>query len=177
MDMGLQVDPVASATSASIMIGCVWGYMNMVNFHANRPMRQRRDGEAQLLRNAKALVLAGKLDRDTYGRAAVDAGRAAQEYDAAKTAVGRRPARMGVPTATPRLSRILASLSSPLAQPDKQDDQEDLLQDFKDHLIKIQENGPQPRVHAGLSGRCSHPGEQDDQENVLQDFKDRLSNM
>jgi len=131
MDLGFQVDPVASATSASIMIGSVWGYMNMINFSK---MRQRRDNEAQMLRNAKILVLDGKMDHHSYERAVADAERSAHAYEAARRVPLLR---------RPRLLRIRASVSSLPAQAGEQDDQDELLQDFKDHLDRIDaEDGP-----------------------------------
>jgi hypothetical protein len=63
MDLGFQVDPVASTTSAAILIGSVWGYMHMINLSKRR---QWRDVEAQSLRTAKVMVLTGKMDPDTY---------------------------------------------------------------------------------------------------------------
>jgi hypothetical protein len=137
MDLGFQVDPVASTTSALIMIGCVWGYINMINFSK---MRQKRDNEAQLLRNAKVLVLAGKLDADTYERAVADAKRAAQQYEAAKRVRIARVPMGGLFAEQPprRQLRARASMSGlETSQPGKQDDPEQVLQDFKGHLLKL----------------------------------------
>jgi hypothetical protein len=144
MDLGLQVDPVASATSVLIMLGFFWGYMNMVNSASKR--QQRRNSEDQILQNAKVLVLAGKMDPDRYQRAVANAEEA--KYVAAKKAAAVEKARVQrrAPTAfdlprLPRLPRVRASLSN-LA---KQDDQEQLLQDFKDHLHTIyEEDGSSP---------------------------------
>lgn len=173
MDLGFQVDPVASATSASILVGCVWGYINMINFSN---VRQRRDSDAQILRNAKILVLAGKMDVDTYERAVADAERSAQEYAAFKAVMPRHaPVHQGVPPALPlprqlRQPRVRASLSGHRDEPNEQDDPEELLQDFKDHLremgIPVAVPRPrqprQPGVRASMLRLPEHPDERDD---------------
>jgi hypothetical protein len=128
MDMGLIVDPVASTTSASIMIGSVWGYMNMVNFRKSPQRRDNEAAEAQLLRNAKLLVLEGKMDLDTYERAVADAESA----------------------------RARASAYSLPGQTGEQDDSEQLLQDFQYHLrekripaaVPLPRQPRQPRVRS-----------------------------
>lgn len=96
----------------------------------NGTMRKRRDADAEMLRNARILVLTGKLDVDTYERAVADAERSAQEYEAAKSFPGGSwtPAQ---PPRQLRLPPVRASLS-------EQDDEEDLLQDFKDHLDSLE---------------------------------------
>jgi hypothetical protein len=138
MDLGFQVDPVASTTSAAILIGSVWGYMHMINLSKRR---QWRDVEAQSLRTAKVMVLTGKMDPDTYERAVEAAERSSQEYEAAKTFTAKDQARIPhlwnvVPQLLRRhrLPRVRASLSS---LPDQPGEEDQLLQDFKDHLRKV----------------------------------------
>lgn len=130
MDMGFQVDPLASATSLSIMMGFVWGYLNMLDFSKKRA---RRDSDAQLLQNAKVMVLTGKLDADTYERAVADAERSRREFEATRTLSGifvSSPVQ-------PRQPQVRASLSPRSNQRGEQDGQDELLQDFKDHYSKM----------------------------------------
>jgi hypothetical protein len=115
-------------------MGSVWGYLNMLDFGKKR---ERREGDAQLLQNAKVMVLTGKMDADTYERAVADAERSAREYEYAKTLRGTF-----VPSVASRYVRqpgVRASLSSGNVKPSGQDGQEELLQDFKDHCSKMLE--------------------------------------
>jgi hypothetical protein len=81
MDLGMQVDPVASAVSISTLAG-LGAFMTKMSDLNN--LEKQRDGAVESLRKAKALLLAGNLDLAAYERAAADAETLAQEYEAAK---------------------------------------------------------------------------------------------
>jgi hypothetical protein len=68
-------------------------------------LRAQRDSAAESLRKAKVLLLAGKLDVESYERAVAAAKALAQEYEAAKTilSVGTTQVKIGDPTAAVNL--------------------------------------------------------------------------
>jgi hypothetical protein len=98
MDLGLQVDPVATAASISIMAG-FGAFLSKISGLSS--LRTQRDSAAESLRKAKVLLLAGTLDLESYERAAAAAKTSAQEYEAAKTilSVGSTQVQIGDPTA------------------------------------------------------------------------------
>lgn len=102
MDLGLQVDPVATAASISIMAGFGAFLSKMSGLSS---LRAQRDSAAETLRQAKVLLLAGNLDLESYERAAAAAKTLGQEYEAAKTifSVGTTQVQIGDPTAAPNL--------------------------------------------------------------------------
>merc|ERR1719247_2789905 len=109
MDLGMQVDPVASAVSISTLAG-LEAFMTKMSDLNN--LEKQRDGAVESLRKAKALLLAGNLDLAAYERAAADAETLAQEYEAAKAflTLGQAETGSGDPSAAP-LSRGAAKVA------------------------------------------------------------------
>jgi hypothetical protein len=84
MDMGFEVDTVASLSSISIM--ALFGAL-VVKIAGLSNMREQRDTAAGNFRKAKVSLLAGNLDVGSYERAAADAEASAEKYEAAKTLI------------------------------------------------------------------------------------------
>jgi len=110
MDLGMQVDPVASAVSISTLAG-LGAFMTKMSDLNN--LEKQRDGAVESLRKAKALLLAGNLDLAAYERAAADAETLAQEYEAAKAflTLGQAEAGSGDPGRAAPLSRGAAKVT------------------------------------------------------------------
>jgi hypothetical protein len=84
MNLDFQVDPLASASSISIMV--LFGAL-LVARSGFTSMKKRRDIAAENLRQAKIALLAGNLDLEAYERSATAAEASAQEYEAAKNII------------------------------------------------------------------------------------------
>jgi hypothetical protein len=84
MNLDFQVDPLACASSISIM--ALFGAL-LVKRSGLSSMKKRRDSAAESLRKAKIALLAGNLDLESYERTATVAEASAQEYEAAKNII------------------------------------------------------------------------------------------
>jgi hypothetical protein len=120
MDMGFQADPVASAASISIIAG-LGAFLSKMSGLGS--LREQRDTAAETLRKARVLLLAGKLDLESYERAAAVAEAAAQEYESAKTilSLGNTQVQIGDPTATPPKRRTTEAPGSSQASRSRND--------------------------------------------------------
>jgi hypothetical protein len=118
--MGFQADPVAAAASLSIMGGLGAFLAKMSSLGG---LREQRDTAAETLRKARVLMLAGKLDLESYERAVSAAEAATQEYESAKTilAFGKTQVQIGDPTATPSKERTTGATGNSQASPRRND--------------------------------------------------------
>jgi hypothetical protein len=86
MDLGFQVDPLASASSFAII--AMFGAL-LLKLAGLARMRERRDDAAESLREAKIAILGGHLDPEAYERTARAAESSAREYEAATSFISR----------------------------------------------------------------------------------------
>jgi hypothetical protein len=84
MNLDFHVDPLASASSISIM--ALFGAF-LVKRSSLTSTKKRRDDAAENARKAKIALITGNLDLETYERTATAAEASAQEYEAAKNII------------------------------------------------------------------------------------------